>query len=90
MCLQGRFHVSEPLTALFEFVTAALRDPSITYQLVGPSRGALPLTGRIGDADLAPAVLLNFRPLSRGQLVDAAGLQQSFLRDELLRQAHAD
>jgi hypothetical protein len=91
VCLQGRFHVSEPLSSLFAWVTDALADPATTYEMVGPDRKPLAAAGRVADAQLAPAVLLNFRPLSQqGQPVDAAGRQLSFIRGELLQQARAD
>lgn len=91
VCLQGRFHGSEPLSSVFTWVTDALACPATTYELVGPDRKPLAAAGSVAAAALAPAVLLNFRPLSQqGQPRDAAGRQLSFLRGELLQLAHAD
>ncbi|KAF6259521.1 hypothetical protein COO60DRAFT_1513000 [Scenedesmus sp. NREL 46B-D3] len=91
VCLQGRFHTSEPLSSLFAWVTDSLTNPATTYELIGPDRKPLTPAGHVAGAQLAPAVLLNFRPLGQqGQPVDAAGRQLSFLKDELLQQAHAD
>jgi hypothetical protein len=91
VCLQGRFRISEPLASLFTWVTDALSDPATSYELIGPNRKPLAPAGLVAEAQLAPAVLLNFRPLGQqGQPVDAAGRQLSFVKDELLQQAHAD
>eukprot|EP00878_Enallax_costatus_P018439 GHUV01019411.1.p1 GENE.GHUV01019411.1~~GHUV01019411.1.p1 ORF type:complete len:522 (+),score=195.27 GHUV01019411.1:131-1696(+) len=91
VCLQGNFHVSEPVTAVFEWVTESLRDPTITYELIKPDRKPLAATGLVNAADLAPAVLLNFRPLTGQQALYSGRTQcSSFLRDSLLAQAQAD
>jgi hypothetical protein len=95
VCLQGRFHVNESLTALFEWVTDSLRNAAITYELVGPDRKVLIPAGTISSAGLVPAALVSFRPLGEYavagyQLVDASGRAVSYLKDPLLLQAKAD
>eukprot|EP00882_Tetradesmus_deserticola_P031523 GHRQ01035648.1.p1 GENE.GHRQ01035648.1~~GHRQ01035648.1.p1 ORF type:complete len:156 (+),score=26.63 GHRQ01035648.1:129-596(+) len=91
VCLQGRFHTSEPLSSIFMWLTDSLTDPATTYELIGPDRRPLPSAGRVAQAQLAPAALLNFRLLGQQRRpVDAAGRQRSFLKDELLQRAYAD
>lgn len=95
MCLQSRFHVAEPVTAVFEWVTDSLRDAAITYELVGPDRKVLNPAGTVNTAGLVPAALVSFRPLGEYavagyQLVDASGRAVSYLKDALLLQAKAD
>lgn len=60
--LQGEFNAQEPVTAIFEWVSDSLRDPSLTYDLILPSRKPLVTSmGRMLDADLLPSALLNLR-----------------------------
>ena len=50
------------MTAIFEWVSDSLRDPSLTYDLILPTREPLVTSmGRLSDADLLPSVLLNLR-----------------------------
>lgn len=82
VCLQGRFGVGEPLTAVFEWTTDALRH-CCCYELILPDRRPLPATGTVGAAGLAPSMLLNFFALDGGSA-------RPFLSDRLLQQARAD
>lgn len=62
LMLQGEFNAREPVTAIFEWVSDSLRDPSLTYELILPTRKPLVTsTGRVSDADLLPSALLNLR-----------------------------
>lgn len=88
--MQGRFHVSEPVTAVYEWITGALRDPTMTYELIKPDRRQLLGAGTVGDAELAPAVLLSFWPLAgQQQLYDGNQYQASCLQDMLIAEAQA-
>jgi hypothetical protein len=97
VCLQGCFGTREPLSAVFEWVTAALRDPGVEYSLIAPTRKPLSHAGSVGSADLAGAVLL-FRPLQQGAAVERGGYlrdartgrQLSWLHDSYLQQARVD
>lgn len=83
--------MSEAVSAVFEWTSDALRDPAVTYELIQPNRKPLIASGLVCNADLAPAVLLNFRLLSQqGEGRSSASQQQSYLKDELLLQARAD
>ena len=60
--MQGEFNAREPVTAIFEWVSDCLRDPSATYELILPTRRPLVTSmGRVSDADLLPSALLNLR-----------------------------
>lgn len=85
LCLQGHFHASEPLADVFSWVTSALADPGTTYELVAPNRRPLIASGSVGDAQLVPAVVLNFRPLS-----SSSTNRGSYLSDELIKCARAE
>ncbi len=78
---QGEFNAREPVTAIFEWVSDCLRDPSSTYELILPTRKPLVTSmGRVSEADLLPSALLNLRfdsPSSR---------QLPSLHDTLLQQ----
>ncbi|KAL6761259.1 hypothetical protein V8C86DRAFT_2538967 [Haematococcus lacustris] len=68
VCLQGCFAAQEPLTAVWEWVTHALRYGELQYELITPARRPLPAAGCVRDVpDLLPAAVLNFR------LLDSAG-----------------
>ncbi|KAH7365657.1 hypothetical protein KP509_18G039900 [Ceratopteris richardii] len=67
--LQGMFLPWETTTAIYEFVSNSLRDPSIQFNLVapGPSKqlipgflGATEKIPTLAEANLVPAVLLKF------------------------------
>lgn len=92
--LQGTFGGREPLTAVFEFVTSALRDPAACYELVTPSRRALPVTGLVREqGELLPSCLLNFRLLAEegaGVGGAAAARRLPLLSDQMLRLARVD
>lgn len=71
--LQGIFLPSEPTTALYEFVSAALKDPSLEFELMhpvpikrrviphSPAPGQRPIT--LEEEDLVPAALIKCRPI---------------------------
>lgn len=83
--LQGCFHVSEPVSAVLQWVREALREPAVQFALIKPDKKPLTANGRVGDCDLAPAILLNFRPLTELQhrFIDSSR-SLSFLNDALL------
>ena len=60
--MQGEFNAREPVTAVFEWVSDCLRDPSLTYELILPTRRPLVTSmARVSEADLLPSALLNLR-----------------------------
>ena len=72
--LQGSFGSAEPVSRVAEWVSASLRSPTLTYELIGPDRKPLQLTaagpggggGRpvtVGSAGLVPSAILNLRPV---------------------------
>ncbi|KAL0035323.1 hypothetical protein WJX77_000882 [Trebouxia sp. C0004] len=62
LLLQGEFNAREPVTTVFEWVSDCLRDPSLTYELILPTRRPLVTSmGRVSEADLLPSALLNLR-----------------------------
>ncbi len=72
----------EPLTALFEWLSACLADAGCMYELIGPDRRPLqPSPKSLRAAELVPSALLNFRRLA------PEPQRRSVLRDELLRAA---
>lgn len=89
LLLQGSFRGSEPVSAVFDWVTAALQRPDLKYELVLPDRKLLaPGEGMtVESADLPPSTLLNFRwsDERKGEVAQRATLKQ-----ELLDQAQAD
>jgi hypothetical protein len=94
--LSAAFGASEPLSRVHEAVAAALRDPAALFELVLPDRRPLPRDGRVADAGIAPAVLLNFRPLGAagppggGGGGGGRGRGPPTLSDEMLRLARVD
>ncbi|KAJ4824617.1 Plant UBX domain-containing protein 2 [Turnera subulata] len=71
--LQGVFAPWEPTGALYEFVSAALKDPSLEFQLLDPvlvKRRVIPHFSAAGeknrtleDEDLVPSALIKFKPI---------------------------
>jgi hypothetical protein len=59
--LEANFGVGEPLERVHETVSCCLRSPATLFELILPDRKPLPRAGRVGDAGIAPSVLLNFR-----------------------------
>lgn len=50
------------MLAIHTWLGDALRSPAITYELVDPSRKALPRShASVREAGLAPSAVLNFR-----------------------------
>lgn len=78
--LQGVFSPREPTTALYEFVSSALKDPSLEFELLDPvlvKRRVIPrfpaAAGKrvitLGEEDLVPAALIKFKPLETDSVV---------------------
>ncbi|KAM7484691.1 hypothetical protein LguiA_000700 [Lonicera macranthoides] len=88
--LQGVFSPQEPTTALYEFVSSALKEQSLEYELLNPvnikrrviphfpaAAGEKPRT--IEDEDLVPAALIKFKPFETDAVV-FTGLSNEFLQ----------
>ncbi|XP_052205506.1 plant UBX domain-containing protein 2 [Diospyros lotus] len=77
--LQGVFSPGEPTTALYEFVSSALKEPSLEFELLHPvaiKRRAIPHFPAAGgravtleEEDLVPAALVKFRPFETDSTV---------------------
>ncbi|KAK1374682.1 UBX domain-containing protein [Heracleum sosnowskyi] len=77
--LQGVFSPREPTTALYQFVSSALKEPSLEFELLDPvlvKRRVIPLFPPAGkkiitleDEDLVPAALIKFRPIETDSIV---------------------
>ncbi|XP_073065880.1 plant UBX domain-containing protein 2 [Primulina eburnea] len=88
--LQAIFSPSELTGALYEFVSSALKEPSLEFELLHPvlvKRRVIPhflATGEkavtLEDEDLVPAALVKFRPIETDTIVFTG------LCDELLEQ----
>ncbi|KAG7563232.1 PUB-like domain superfamily [Arabidopsis suecica] len=86
--LQGVFAPWEPTIALYEFVSSALKEPSLQFELLDPvlvKRRVIPHTPAPGqkpitleDEELVPSALIKFRPIETDSLVFTG------LRNELL------
>ncbi|CAA0353537.1 unnamed protein product [Arabidopsis thaliana] len=86
--LQGVFAPWEPTFALYEFVSSALKEPSLQFELLDPvlvKRRVIPHTPAPGqkpitleDEELVPSALIRFRPIETDSLVFTG------LRNELL------
>lgn len=85
--LQGVFSPREPTSALYEFVSTALKEPSLEFELIHPvgvkrrTIAHFP-TGERGktldDEELVPSALVKFRPMETDSVVFTG------LRNELL------
>nr|GEZ33064.1 plant UBX domain-containing protein 2 [Tanacetum cinerariifolium] len=83
--LQAFFHPREPTTALYEFVSSLLKDPSLEFELLHPvliKRRVIPSFGEkaitLEEEDLVPSALIKFRPRETDSVVFTG------LRNELL------
>lgn len=86
--LQGVFLPSELTSALYEFTSSALKEPSLEFELLHPvliKRRVIPHSPGIGEKaitldeeDLVPAALIKFRPIETDSVVFTG------LRNELL------
>ncbi|CDP00832.1 unnamed protein product [Coffea canephora] len=86
--LQGIFLPSEPTTALYEFVSSALKEQSLEFELLDPvlvKRRVIPRFPAAGqraitleDEELVPSALIKFRPIETDSVVFTG------LRNELL------
>lgn len=87
--LQGVFLPWEPTTALYEFVSSALKEPSLEFDLLCPAVPRLRLiphfpgprskTPTLEDEDLVPSALLKFKP------IETVSIAFTGLTDELLQ-----
>nr|XP_009417657.2 PREDICTED: plant UBX domain-containing protein 2 [Musa acuminata subsp. malaccensis] len=76
--LQGVFLPWEPTTALYEFVSSALKDPSLEFELLRPAVPKLrvvPFTKpgaratTLEEEDLVPSALVKFKPTETDSMV---------------------
>lgn len=77
--LQGIFSPTEPTGALYEFVSSALKEPSLEFELLHPvliKRRVIPHFTAPGgrnvtleEEDLVPAVLIKFKPIETDAVV---------------------
>ncbi|CAL9170328.1 plant UBX domain-containing protein 2 [Musa acuminata AAA Group] len=76
--LQGVFLPWEPTTALYEFVSSALKDPSLEFELLQPAVPKLrvvpfPKPGArattLEEEDLVPSALVKFKPTETDSMV---------------------
>ncbi|KAK2980755.1 hypothetical protein RJ640_015674, partial [Escallonia rubra] len=77
--LQGVFSPREPTSALYEFVSSALKEPCLEFELLHPvviKRRVIPHFPAAGERaitfdeeDLVPAALIKFKPLETDSIV---------------------
>ncbi|KAL8218697.1 hypothetical protein R6Q57_022070 [Mikania cordata] len=74
--LQAFFNPREPTSALYEFVSSSLKDPSLEFELLHPvviKRHVIPSFGErvvtLEDEDLVPSALIKFRPKETDSVV---------------------
>ncbi|KAH7834980.1 hypothetical protein Vadar_021694 [Vaccinium darrowii] len=77
--LQGVFSPQEPTSALYEFVSLALKEPSLEFELINPvaiKRQLIPhfpatweRTITLDEQNLVPSALVKFRPLETDSTV---------------------
>lgn len=74
--LQAFFNPREPTTALYEFVSSSLKDPSLEFELLHPvviKRRVIPNFGErcvtLEEEDLVPSALIKFRPKETDSVV---------------------
>ncbi|PWA54322.1 plant UBX domain-containing protein 2 [Artemisia annua] len=74
--LQAFFNPREPTTALYEFVSSSLKDPSLEFELLHPvliKRRVIPSFGEkaitLEEEDLVPSALIKFRPRETDSVV---------------------
>ncbi|KAK9063666.1 hypothetical protein SSX86_017537 [Deinandra increscens subsp. villosa] len=74
--LQAFFSPREPTTALYEFVSSSLKDPSLAFELLHPvviKRRVIPNFGErvvtLEEEDLVPSALIKFRPKETDSVV---------------------
>ncbi|KAL1327828.1 hypothetical protein HN51_037819 [Arachis hypogaea] len=87
--LQGVFSPWEPTMALYEFVSSALKQPCLEFELMHPvvvRRQAIPRFAKAGensktleDEDLVPSALIKFKPLETDSVV-FTGLKNELLQ----------
>ncbi|KAL1365862.1 hypothetical protein HN51_013817 [Arachis hypogaea] len=87
--LQGVFSPWEPTMALYEFVSSALKQPGLEFELMHPvvvRRQAIPRFAKAGensktleDEDLVPSALIKFKPLETDSVV-FTGLKNELLQ----------
>ncbi|KAJ0095669.1 hypothetical protein Patl1_15504 [Pistacia atlantica] len=74
--LQGVFGPWEQTTALYEFVSLALKEPSLEFELLHPvliKRRVIPAAGQkpttLEEEDLVPSALVKFKPIETDSVV---------------------
>ncbi|XP_044490473.1 plant UBX domain-containing protein 2 [Mangifera indica] len=74
--LQGVFGPWEQTTALYEFVSSALKEPSLEFELLHPvliKRRVIPSAGQkpttLEEEDLVPSALIKFKPTETDSVV---------------------
>ncbi|KAJ4710043.1 UBX domain-containing protein [Melia azedarach] len=87
--LQGIFGPWEQTTALYEFVSSALKEPTLQYDLINPAAikrrlvPRFPAPGQkattLEEEDLVPSTLIKFRPIETDSAV-FTGLSNEFLK----------
>ncbi|CAL0313832.1 unnamed protein product [Lupinus luteus] len=93
--LQGVFSPLESTTALYEFVSSALKEPALEFELIHPvlvQRRVIPHFPKAGEKaktieeeDLVPSALVKFKPLERDSVV-FTGLKNELL--EIIEPLH--
>ncbi|XP_027342574.1 plant UBX domain-containing protein 2 [Abrus precatorius] len=86
--LQGVFAPWEPTTALYEFVSSALKEPGLEFELMHPvlvQRRVIPHFPKAGEnartieeEDLVPSALIKFKPMETDSVV-FSGLKNELL-----------
>ncbi|KAL0921575.1 hypothetical protein M5K25_008661 [Dendrobium thyrsiflorum] len=86
--LQGVFLPWERTTALYEFVSSALKDPTLEFELLSPAmsrvhaiprfRGGDGRTPTLEEENLVPSALIKFKPIETDSIV-FTGLANEFL-----------
>ncbi|XP_061990021.1 plant UBX domain-containing protein 2 [Rosa rugosa] len=77
--LQGVFSPAEPTSALYEYVSLALKEPCLEFELLNPAaikRRVIPHSPAAGerpatlaDEDLVPSALVKFKPIETDSIV---------------------
>lgn len=87
--LQGIFSPTEPTTALYEFVSSSLKEPSLEFELLSPAVArarVIPQFTTVGDKRpptleeerLVPSALVKFKPIETDSIV-FTGLKNQLL-----------
>ncbi|XP_047332587.1 plant UBX domain-containing protein 2 [Impatiens glandulifera] len=92
--LQAVFSPREPTSALYEFVSSALKDPSLEFELLHPvviKRRVIPHFSTVGgkpvsleDEELVPTALVKFRPIETDDSVFTGLCNELLMKSEPL------